>query len=118
MKTGTTTPTREDRPAPSTDLLHTPQVGEIVLVQVDPACWRPMIVSAAGYLPVPWNTERLVWCVSGTIFAEPEDHNRAAFRGWGNSISRISGRPERSTPYGYGETLVEGDEVGQWRPRL
>lgn len=84
------------------------QVGDIVLVKVDEQVRRPLLVSAAH----PDGS------VSGSIFCEPEDHTRPAFRGWESGDgARITGRPDRLLALGYGELLQPGSKLGQWIPR-
>lgn len=146
MSLTSTTPTAGDRPAPSTEqpaaprpagttplrvqggqITTQPRVGDIVLIRVDEAgTLRPMIISRAEVVdlhvrttpttPPEAGTRELRLC--GTIFAEPDDHTRTAFRGWaagGADPARITGRPDRLMALGYGEWLASGSGVGQWR---
>lgn len=100
------------------------EVGDLVLVRIDEGIRRPLLVTAVATLDIPERSTPTVaeasspsFRVSGTIFCEPEDHTRPAFRGWaagGADPARITGRPDRLLPLGYGEHLVEGVGVGQW----
>lgn len=144
MSTPTTTPTAGAAPAPSTrpagqTPLHAQEgkiaprvrIGDTVLVHIDVNLQRPLIVSQAAMVAIPARINvtagedptaplKTEFRVSGTIFAEPEDHTRPGFRGWaagGADPARISGRPDRLLPLGYGECLAFGTAVGQWTTR-
>jgi hypothetical protein len=83
-------------------------VGHVVLVRIDDLLWRPMIVVAVH----PDGS------LTGTIFCDAGDHTRPAFRGWeSRDGARITGRPDRLLPLGYGELLHFGEGLGQWIPR-
>lgn len=102
--TTSTIPTAEVGAGRSTNV----QQGDCVLVKIDEAIRRPMMVAALH----PDGS------VSGTIFCEADDHTRPAFRGWSDqSGARITGRPDRLLPQGYGELLQPGPLLGQWIPR-
>lgn len=136
MESSTTTPTVVARPAPSTSFPRTPpnvRVGDVVLVTLEAGVRRPMLVTSTQvvplydrFTPTPDNDPtssrhtRVGFRVSGTIFCEPDDHTRPAFRGWtagGADPARLHGRPDRLLPLGYGELLACGDAVGQWQPQ-
>lgn len=122
-----TTPTLGGTAAPSTKpaaLGRQPAVGDLVLVKVDESIRRPMLITACGSVLVfdrPSDASgRQEFRVSGTIFCEPDDHARPAFRG---ALDRqgdpaaISGRPDRMLPLGYGQSLAYGTGLGQWIPK-
>lgn len=104
-------------------------VGDILLVRVDQTVLRPLIVASVDRVPVferqnptvdnPTNAPmRMEWRVSGLIIAMPEDHQSPAFRGAIDKVgdpARITGRPDRSYPFGSAEYLAPGHEIGQWR---
>lgn len=132
MSSTSTTPTAGDTPGPSIEAPppsgRLPQVGETVLVKVDLEVVRPLLVTAVTRLqqPLPGAAPgdrvpvRTTVRVSGTIFCDPEDHTRPAFRGTLDTVAdpaHISGRPDRLLPLGYGELLLEGRAVGQWQFR-
>lgn len=131
-KQSSTTPPAGDTPAPSTEpaaplpdpapfvgisLVH-PDIGDIVLVRIDLATWRPLLVTAAGYTAIDAQVPETEFRLSGTIHCEPEDHTTLAFRGGADRYddpARIYGRPDRLFPFGYGERLKEGHGMGNWR---
>lgn len=102
---------------PSTNSRY-PSVGETVLVTVDANAVRPMIVSSLTRVQIGLAKDApMELRVSGTIFADPGDHNTPAFRGWSMSTAdpaRIHGRPDRLLTVGYGEHLAYGLGIGQW----
>lgn len=112
---GSTTQRVEGKPGPSTRPAAPPPIrlGDIVLVSLGERTTRPMTVAGWQYLDGQLR-------LSGPIACCAEDHTTPAFRGWtggAHDPARISGRPERSLPFGYGEDLAEGDGIGQWRRR-
>lgn len=128
-----TTRTAADTPGPSTKGggAGPPQgspgsrveLGDIVLVKLDEGVRRPMMISALETVEVGGvmaQAGRRELRVSGTIFAEPEDHSTPAFRGLSDRAddpARIIGRPDRHFPLGYGAYLAEGMGIGQWITR-
>lgn len=141
MSTPTTTPTAAGRPAPSTrpagrsplrasngriEVTPAVRIGSIVLVRIDTDCVRPLLITRAERVDVYARTTPLTpaeapqreYRVCGTIFAEPDDHTRPGFRGWaagGADPAKITGRPDRLLPLGYGEWLAPGAGIGQWQ---
>ena len=108
-KASTMTPPAAAGAGPSTTRPPLVQVGDTVLVLIDPGVRRPMLVGAI--------TEGRC---SGLIVCEPEDRTAWAIRGTfgqGQDPAIIYGQPERFTPYVYGKLLAYGTEVGQWIPR-
>lgn len=110
-----TTPTPGGTVAPSTDDLRSADalaspvsIGQVVLVRIDDQIWRPLIVAAVH----PDGS------ISGPLMCEAGDHTRPAFRAWeSHDGARISGRPDRHLPIGYGELLQPGMGLGQWMRR-
>jgi hypothetical protein len=111
MSTGTTTPPAAARPGRSTNTQRPVVVGDLLLVAIDQGgTVRPLLVTTvAAETP---NTEQ---AVNGTIFCEPEDHTTPLFRGWSRGASRVSGHPDRLLALGYGEALLPGTGLGDWR---
>lgn len=113
----TTTPTPEDKVAPST---RPPAVaiGDVVLVRVDEGLRRPMIVTFAGL--VSGGSTKKEFRLSGTLCCEPDDYSRPIFRGAFDRTTdpaRFHGRPSKVCPVAYGEFLAEGSGLGQWITR-
>jgi hypothetical protein len=130
MESGTTIQTPAGRPGPSTEALRAaspppretagqprrPQIGDVLLVLVDIDILRPLTVTATGQASVQEGAPPQP-VVNGVITCEPEDHTRPALRGWSAGLSRITGRPDRQSPFAYGEFLTQGTGWGQWRFR-
>lgn len=113
MSSGSMTPTAGGTAGPSTKglapSLSAPVMrsGDIVLLQIDPGVFRPLIVvTAADGL------------ISGTICCDPSDHAAGAFRKQyerHDSPTVFSGRPDRLLPLGFVECASYGPHPGQWR---
>lgn len=125
-KPSSTTPTLEDKAAPSTEPPAAPRVvlGDTVLVRVDTDLWRPLLISSVtrlNFLKPGDNGQPVAeWRINGTIFCEPDDYMRGVFRGMldrSGDPARIEGRPSRVNPIAYGQHLGEGDGLGQWKRR-
>lgn len=102
------TPTPADTPVPSTEPTTLPQVGDTVLVLIEPGMLRPLLVAEVD------STGR----VSGLLACVDDDHECTAFRGWESGDgAEITGRPHRHTPWAYGHRLHPGQDIGQWRHR-
>lgn len=122
MSTGTTTPQGDRGAAPST---IRSDVGEIVLVLIEPGIRRPLLVASHGAASVydAHNSLTVVatsYRVSGTLFCEPEDHAASIFRTqWApnGDPARVTGRPDRLMPLCYAECLGPGHGIGQWIPK-
>lgn len=122
MTTGTTTPQGDPGAGHSTTKSD---VGEVVLVLIEPGIRRPMMVASHGVASIydAHNSLKVVataYRVSGTIFCEPEDHAAAIFRTqWvpAGDPARVTGRPDRLMPLCYAECLGYGHGIGQWIPR-
>lgn len=126
--TSSTTPPAAGSPAPSTRPAgSTPPVviaaGDVVLVRLDESVRRPMIVTAVvraviheRATPTVAEASHEELRVSGTIFCDPEDHSTPAIRSTGThgDPARIHGRPDRFTPFVYGECLKPGMGIGEW----
>lgn len=126
MSTGTTTPRGGPGVAPSTSRREgvTVEVGDVVLVLIEPGLRRPLLVVKQGMVDVHDGQISTAiigqsYRVSGTIFCEPEDHAALIFRmGWpGGDPARVTGRPDRLLPFCYAEALGFGQAIGQWIPR-
>ncbi len=98
-------------------------VGDIVLVRLDLAVERPMIVTRIGLetiYPRLHDVGQTELRASGVVFCEPEDHNTPAVRGLTavqGDPARFTGRPERYNPVIYAESLAGGPGLGQWRAK-
>ena len=104
--------------------LKTLKIGDTVLVRLDLEVWRPLIISWIGEAPIydgQLSTKllRTEYRVSGALICEPDDHTSHAFRHFFplGDPGRITGRPDRHTPFAYAECLAEGDGVAHWKRR-
>lgn len=100
-----TTPTPGASVAPSTK--PGVQVGDVVLVRLDPETWRPLLVACVH----PDGS------VSGGLTCADGDHERVGLRGWERGDAQIQGRPSWHVPIAYGRHLLPGERIGEWRPR-
>lgn len=97
MNNSTTTPTRGGTAAPSTKT--PPLVGQVVLVTIDTNLVRPMLI-----------TDVYPQGISGTLFCEPDDTSRPAFRG----CPGITGIPTRLQPFARADRISPGTGIGEW----
>lgn len=96
------------------------ELGDIVLLKLDEAVRRPLLVTWIGPVDISSpsaQTPQIETRISGTLFCQPEDHSTPALRTLGqlsHDPARIHGRPDRLLPQCYAECVREGVGVGEW----